>query len=163
MADRPAKLAKLQSLRSRLPYISQTALSSLLRVAAHEPLPIGSSRSDIRAARDTAVQHLTPYGPVHQHIEVTGKSDTPVKLEVQHPFAMLHKVCSVSNCMSNLVARVAEANPPSVASPWKLILYTDEVLPGNQLAYRNARKMWAIYWSILEFGSALADEDRAPA
>ena len=32
--------------------------------------------------------------------------------------------------------------------------------PGNQLAHRNARKSWAIYWSLLQFGlPVLSDED----
>ena len=44
--------------------------------------------------------------------------------------------------------------------PWSLILYADEILPGNQLAYKNKRKMWGIYWTILNLGSAaLSDEE----
>ena len=44
--------------------------------------------------------------------------------------------------------------PPTPARPWNMILYIGEILSGNQLAYKSARKMWCCYWSVLEFGSA---------
>jgi hypothetical protein len=38
----------------------------------------------------------------------------------------------------------------------------DEVLPGNQLGYKSSRKMWCLYWTILDLGSAaVSDEDLA--
>jgi hypothetical protein len=39
-----------------------------------------------------------------------------------------------------------------------LVLYGDEVVPGNNLAYDNKRKIWATYWSFLEFGLGLSCE-----
>ena len=68
MADRPGKIAKLQSLRSRLPYVSQSALSAILQLAAQEELPGSCSRKDVRRARDDTVKELTPYGSLHQTI-----------------------------------------------------------------------------------------------
>ena len=158
MADRPAKLARLQSIRSRLPYISQSALSALLHLAANEPIPDASSRSDIRAARDMSVHHVTPYGALHQTITVAG-IDGPVQLEVQHPLAMLYRCCTLSSNFSKFIGQLAAARPPTIDKPWRLILYTDEVLPANQLGYKSARKFWAVYWSILEFGSSVLSDE----
>ena len=155
---RPRKLARIANLKSRLPYISQNALESILNIAAHEPLPSGS-RMDIRAARDHVAFQQTPYGRLHQVIEL-GSPPDDIKLEVQHPAAMLYHACAISTSFAHLVRRAAAAKPPSVTSPWTLILYSDEISPGNQLSHQNDRKVWGVYWSILEFGSAaLSKED----
>ena len=43
MAEEPApKRARLQGLRSKLPFVSQTALAALLRIAETEELPTGA-------------------------------------------------------------------------------------------------------------------------
>ena len=160
MEGRPLKLARLQSLRSRLPFISQTALAQVLKEAERTPLPTTCRRADIRDARNAAVKLVTPYGQVHQHVTFDG-ADGPITSEIQHPFAILYHSCLSSKPMSDLIRRLAAATPPSIHAPWNIILYTDEVLPGNQLAYRSSRKMWAIYWSVLEFGSAVLS-DEAP-
>ena len=51
-------------------------------------------------------------------------------------------------------------NPPTPEKPWNIVLYTDEVTPGNPLATLNKRRFQAIYWSFLEFGiNALSHEE----
>ena len=96
MADRPGKLARLQSLRSRLPYISQSALSQLLRLAAQEELPGTCQRLDVRQARDRTVATHTPYGALHQQVAVKDSDGNDLELEVQHPFAMFWHACASS-------------------------------------------------------------------
>ena len=39
-----------------------------------------------------------------------------------------------------------------------MVLYADEVFPGNQLAAVNARKVWAVYYSFLQFDEHLHNE-----
>lgn len=157
MADRPAKLARLNQLRCRVPFVSQSALSTILRLARDDELPAACTRQDVRDSRDTSVQTMTPYGPLHQRITVPGDID----LEIQHPMAMLHHCCANSAALSKLVMNTAAARPPTLTNPWHIVIYADEILPGNQLAYKHNRKFWGVYWSILEFGAAaLSDEDR---
>ena len=36
--------------------------------------------------------------------------------------------------------------------PWRIILYADEVVPGNVISYDNRRKVWVVYFSFMEFG-----------
>ena len=149
------ELAKVASLRSRLPYISQSALGALLRIAKSEKLPDVATRDAIRDSRDQHVSLDTPYGKVHQLIDIGGGVST----EVQHPLAMLHTVCAQSESFSSLIARTFDKFPCSPARPWQLIIYTDEVAPGNQLAYKHARKTWAWYWSVVQFEQSLSNED----
>ena len=161
MADRPGKIAKLQSFRSRLPFVSQSALAQILQIAAKEDLPGSCTRKDVRRARDDKVTSLTPYGPLHQIITMKAKDGTDLKVEVQHPCAMLWRLCAESKSFSDLLSRAMTSKPCSLDAPWSLVLYADEILPGNQLAYKNARKMWGIYWTILNLGSAaLSDEEQ---
>ena len=53
-----------------------------------------------------------------------------------------------------------EAKPSSYEDPWRFIIYSDEVVPGNQLSFHNLRKCWVLYYSFMEFGEAtLCNED----
>jgi len=52
------------------------------------------------------------------------------------------------------------ALPPTIEKPWSLVIYADEVVPGNALSRANLRKVWVAYWSFLELGmAALSQED----
>ena len=127
----------------------------MLRIAKHEQLPQVSSRKAIREARNAHVNLATPYGPVHQRIDL-GEG---VSAEIQHPMAMLYAVSASSPAFAALLRRAVDRFPCSPVSPWKLIVYTDEVSPGNQLAYAHERKTWAWYWSFMEFEQSLSSED----
>ena len=161
MAGREAKRARLLDLRTRLPYCSHSALAALLRIAETEELPVGSSRQDIAAARDSVTDVDTPYGKLHQQLKIPSTSGNELTLEIQAPFPSLWQACRVSAAFSAMLQRMHAAKPSSLEEPWKLVLYCDEVLPGNQLGYKSARKFWAFYWSILEFGSATLSNEAA--
>ena len=154
----PSKIARhseLSAFRQRLPYVSQRALAAVLAEAQRGPLPAVRSSRAVRRARDAVVVQETPYGPLHRKINVGG-----LECEIQNPQAFLWCATSQSTALSNLMLRTAERSPCSQANPWRLMLYFDEVSPGNQLAYRNSRKLWAAYWTIADFGaSAISKED----
>ena len=50
-------------------------------------------------------------------------------------------------------------NPSSPEKPWSLPLYSDEVVPGNPLASRINRKVYAIYGSFAQHKTKLQCED----
>ena len=76
-----------------------------------------------------------------------------------NPFALLHKATALDGFAALMNRRLVEV-PPSPEAPWRIVLYTDEVTPGNQLLMDNLRKMWVADWSFLELGpAALADEN----
>ena len=50
-------------------------------------------------------------------------------------------------------------NPSSLEKPWSLLLYSDEVVPGNPLASRINRKVYAIYGSFAQHKTKLQCED----
>ena len=159
--SQPEKIARLQSLKARLPHVSQSALALLLAIAQREKLPEVEYRQEVRDARDLAAKTTTSYGPLHQRILVLTKSGKYVDVEIAHPFAMLQHVCKVSTSFANLLLGTVASVPNNLSDPWNLIVYTDEVTPGNPLAYRNARKFHAVYFSVLEFGPEILCHENA--
>ena len=104
-AKRDEELATVK-LRARLPHMTQTALASLLRIAATQRLPEVMTTKNLRAGRRAYVRNVTPYGPVLQHIDA---GNGPIA--VQHPFAMLYRVCQTSERFSSLVKWAAMRHP----------------------------------------------------
>ena len=160
--NRLRKRAEISHLSSRMPFASGRALSSLLTSLSPADLQTGRApdavRNSIRAERDALAKTATPFGPLHQTITANTKGG-PLPIEVQHPLAMLHYLSARSTSVANLMSRAAAAAPPTHDRPWRLVLYCDEVLPGNALAHKTQRKSWHWYWSILEWGAAaLSDE-----
>ena len=83
-----------------------------------------------------------------------------VVFEVQNPFAMLYR-CSQTHGLKPLVQSVLEGLSAAPDRPLNIVLYGDEITPGNALAHKHRRKSWGIYWTLLEFGpAALSCEDR---
>ena len=152
-AERAAKLRRICALRASLPFISQRALADLLRVAAEDGLPDPCGRSCIREARNEIAHSRTPYGPLHQVVELA----EDVELEVCHPAAMLW----YTSRLPALAPLLKRARDTAGTGPMHICLYGDEVLPGNQLSHKASRKQWCWYWTVLEFGpTALCHEDR---
>ncbi len=140
----PTKSQRLQRLRSRLPFISQSALAAVLQLVSAEQLPAATTRL-LREARDSFSKIQTPYGSLHQQLRVeSDEGDEPIDVEYQHPFAMLHYLCSKSRTFSELILRTHSTESCSIEKPWQLILYCDEIHPGSQLAYRSERKLWEV-------------------
>ena len=149
-------------IKQRLPHISHNALSTVLRIAKEEGLPEHAHRHRLRAAIDNMVRTLTLYGPIHQYIDVPLKGDRdPIKLEVQHPLAMLSFIAKNSPFLSGVIRDSLQMFPCTPDKKWDLVIYNDEVTPGNPLAHNNARKAELFYWSILQWGSHVLSNELA--
>ena len=61
--------------------------------------------------------------------------------------------------MAHILGSLLKQRPNTFDNPWRLVVYSDEITPGNQVAHKNPRKTWAIYYSFLEFGSLLGSEE----
>ena len=61
---------------------------------------------------------------------------------------------------ARVIANRLRAKPSNYDKPLRFMLYSDEVVPGNQLSFHNLGKCWVVYWSFIEFGVAtLVGED----
>lgn len=150
----------VQQLRDSLPYISQTALAAVCKCARHAGLPRIASRTPIVRARSDACEQLTPYGPLHQPFTVPLANGNELELEIQHPFAMLWHLSHTSVTWAKLMEKTVQQHGCTPESPLSLILYNDGITPGNAVAFRNGRKLEALYWTIKQFGlSCLQNEE----
>ena len=159
--ERPEKLARLAALRSEMPYMSQAALGTVLQMVRDGKITKDdvAGRKAVRQSRDQAVLAMTPYGRLHRPLRLGSLAEGGVEIEVAHPGAMLwHTAPSapMQRLWRRALEHVARRGDPTVVL--NVLLHADEVTPGNQLATRHARKVWAVYYTIHEF-DALSLED----
>jgi hypothetical protein len=83
-------------------------------------------------------------------VEVGGE-----KIEIADPAAHLYLASNQAG-FQVLMRRAIAASPGGALG---VIIYCDEVTPGNIVAHKNARKVWAVYWSISQFEQSLSNED----
>lgn len=138
------------------PYVSQSALSAILKDIRDNGLPTAQSRRGIKRVRELDTRVSTTHGPLFREVSVTlnPRSDpTSHKLEYIDPASILsHAFASCSGFGDYLESKLIQ-HPPSSQHPWGIIIYSDEINPGNQLKHDNQRKTQAIYWSFVQYGS----------
>lgn len=157
--ERSAKLARLEQFRRSKPACSASAMAAIMQDVAKNGLPPLTGRSHMREARDHVMNTITPYGPILQHITVIDTDDTPQQIPIADPHATLWYFAkegspdgSDGGFRKFLKQRLLE-KPPTADAPWNIVMYSDEVTPGNVLKVLNTRKFHAIYWSFMELGS----------
>ena len=155
MAARAEKAHRIGALRARMPHMSQAAYSAMLEAGRNgelDDLHGALRRAEVRRSRDAASQTQTIYGALHEEIPLSDD----LAMEVCAPAAMLAHASTLGPIRRLLERALASTESRRL----NLILYADEVTPGNNLAHKHARKTWAWYWSVQEFGpAALASED----
>ena len=152
--DRSAKLQKLNHFRRKLPHISVSALAAVVQAIRDEGPPELADRGNMRKARDDQCKSNGPFGPILQHCRVISKAGGELLIPIAHPFAMLHASMLASPSLQTLFGTKLAEHPCSPEHPWNLIIYSDEVTPGNVLSTSNKRKFQAVYFSWLELGQA---------
>ena len=161
MASRPTKLRKLDDLRRRNPHVTQAALHSILKDVEKHGLPDLSSRQNMTEARAMLANTETRYGPLIQNIEVEMDDHSIKPILVLNVFAFLSHTFNACAAWRKLLVDTHRRHPSSVESPWSLVLYNDEVTPGNALAPDLVRKCQTIYASFKQFGTAILSRENA--
>ena len=157
-----AKRARLRKLRYTLPHMTQTALSAVLKetsAALPDEGPIEASRQEIRDSRNEVALQMTPYGKLHRETQLPLASGAFLMVEMAALAPSLYVACHTAS-FSTLVLDTLRTVESTPEKPWGLIVYGDEIVPGNIIAPDNLRKSWVLYWSVREFGpDVLAIED----
>ena len=158
--DRNTKLRRPDAFRRRLPYVSHSGIAKMIDDIKRHGIPELHTREDIRAARRLVSSQRTPYGPIQQHLNVGLTKGGVAAIPFARPQAMLWTAVKQGGGFSNRMAQMLAANPPTPDYPWQLVMYSDEIIPGNRLGHQNERKSWNVYWSLLELGiEYLCDEN----
>jgi hypothetical protein len=156
MADRPSKLRRLEKFRRTVPHVSANALMSILNEINQHGMPELTHRSNMREARNLTADQATYFGPLLQELNLPQKGDAPSgPLVVSHPFAMLDYTLRTSAPFWDFFRSRLLIFPSTPETPWRVVLYTDEIVPGNVLAPLTLRKCQGMYWTFFEFGPEL--------
>ena len=97
------------------------------------------------ASRDHSTA-LTVYGRVVQTMQLPGLDDP---WEYVEPKAYLRYMSSLSDSYAEVM------NSTEGPTNFNVILYLDEICPGNPFRPDKARKLWSMYWACLEWPSWL--------
>ncbi len=158
-ADKAAKAQKVMVAKRTLPHCSASAFTAMVKLARTADMSeFPSRRTALREARSETLGH-TPYGPMITTVTLLATPPYANRtMYVANPLAYLHRAFEAGGGFFELMKAQHEKRPSSLESPWSVCLYSDEVVPGNQLATHHSRKMWMIYFSFLELHQHLSNE-----
>ena len=143
----------------RKSYVSQHGLAEVLRaVKEADELPPGISQSAVKRARERRMEASTPFGPMIKQWKLRNNDGGETVIDYLDPAACLWNRLGCEKFNSFVLEKLANKQA-SVTNRWGIVLYSDEVSPGNQLKVTNARKLQTFYWSFREFGTSLTHED----
>ena len=142
----------------RRSFISQSGIAEVLAAVKDAgELPEGISRSSVKRKRQQAVDVTTPYGKLLQQWEFDLTNGGKARIYYSPPAAAVYH-SSKSSGMNRLLSEKLLKRPCNLGSEWEIVVYLDEVAPGNQLKSDNRRKLWCLYYSFLQFDDHLTKE-----
>jgi hypothetical protein len=101
-------------------------------------------RSELKVAIEFHSNAMTPYGKVVQTLSLP--FEKMPTWDIAHPKALMYHLSRISKEFSELMRSVLRPGEPCL-----IILYMDEVVPGNVFLHHKGRKFWAIYWALLDW------------
>lgn len=138
-------------------HVTARALADVAKYVRENGLPDATSRSAVYRERKKAMDRITPFGPLVQMRPVPKKGGGTMDIPFQHPLAMLYICIKDSHEFATFFWDVVNRLQ---GKPLRLVEYSDEIVPGRELIAYNDKKVWALYWSVLDFGpKVLANED----
>jgi len=104
---------------------------------------------DAKYCCEALLDQNTPYGPLIEVIDLPLEGGECHKWSICNPFALLFVLCGLCCKFAKFLQEIADYS--SGVASMKLIYYTDEETPGNQLRPDNSRKTQCHYWTFKEF------------
>ena len=68
---------------------------------------------------------------------------------------MLQRICRDSTAMRGLLRGIWQRDPITPVAPLNLVIYSDEIVPGNVLRLDHSRKLFLLFWSIKELAPTI--------
>ena len=139
--------------------MSQSAFAAMVSDIKRNGLPdlatdhASGMRKLVAGARNAVVGSDSQYGDMIYRTRLDAMPGKPrVVLEHLNVQAYIQYAYGLGGSFANLVDSVHRARPSTLDVPWGVIIYADEVEPGQELAARHERKIYAVYVTIREFG-----------
>ena len=131
----------------------------MVEEAKNTGVPELSRQADQVAARRQMLDscHGGHLGPLIQTASLVQEDGQKVKMFFCHPLVYLASLFARGGSVTKLIQEMHAIQPSSHDKPWDLILYADEIIPGN--VGRAERKTWCVYTSFLQFKHHLCHEE----
>lgn len=136
----------------RTSYVSHSGMIAVLESVKKFGLPDTVSRRALKRTRREPIEGIM------SDVELEMIDGSTKSFPVLHPIRALVLMFQTCSSFASFFNQCLETSPSKPQSPWRLVLYCDEVLPGNALKPTNERKLVAWYWSFLEYGARIHQE-----
>ena len=128
---------------------------ALLKSVREHGLPEHISRQTLKRTRVQALPGDTPLGPLQSTLSLIEEQGGTLELPCISPWPLLFATLERNESFREFFEGVLASSNKTAGNPFKVALYCDEILPGDQLKATNSRKMVAFYWSLMNFGNQL--------
>ena len=112
----------------------------------------------MKQAVKQAIARCTAYGVLVQQLPAKLPTGADLNIPCINLASLIQGMYAAGGYFYEMLNHVHEATPSSIGSPWRGVLYSDEVHPGNQLS-SSGRKVWAVYFSFLELSPKLLSNE----
>ncbi len=157
-SSRATKLRKLDDFRRRLPHATASALSAILDDVAEGGVPEVHSR---KAFGQAVVQELArhdAYGPLISTCDAITVKGELRSVKLANPLSLLAAAYGQGGSFHELFRNTVAAK---AGNALEIIIYFDEIVPGDPMGPANRRKIWTCYFSFKEFGARVLSNERA--
>ena len=153
MAERSAKLQKLNLLRRSVPNCSKSSLEAIVKHIAEYGLPEMAGRKQMTEAAQRYLDQYHAYGPLLYSKDFKMTDGNVVAIPLVNFHSLLSACYSINGSFYNSLATAITSLGNGPGNEFDLILYSDECLPANALGRAN-KKVWVVYCSIKQLGRA---------
>ncbi|CAJ1380746.1 unnamed protein product [Effrenium voratum] len=140
-------------------YVTQSAMVAVLKAVRDHGLPERISRQTLKRTRQQELPKDTALGDLWRTIELELQDGSSLSLPVVSPLPLLQVCVSRSPQFGQFLAEKLGANDNEKDPQLQVLLYCDEVVPGNVLKGNNQRKLVSFYWSVGQYGASISRED----
>lgn len=125
---------------------TKTALmKTLVSLSEKGLLNVDVTKTEMKKAAEHHANQETPYGKVVQRVEIN--SPRLKYLDIVHPFAFMYYLTTISVAFAKLMYDCCKDNP----HPLRLVVYADEMTPGNPFRPEKTRTLQCVYWSFVDW------------
>ena len=159
-AAKKQKLERLEDFRRGVPFVTCSALSAILGKVEKEGVPELHGRKNLKEAVQQRLASMAgDHGPVIKNLEAVKIGGSHWNFPVLNLAGYAPGLYKQEGYWHDYFANKHMHDPSSLQSPWKGIIYADEVHPGNMLA-SNGRKIWCVYFSWLNLQQQGLSEEK---
>ena len=155
--DRSCKLRKLETLKRKVPHVTASALAAVLKEIEEQGAPGLNQRKHIRECTEKYIGQHVSHGPMLKSIRLTNKQGVVVPLLIVNFFTFFQALLAEATSFANMVSNMLQQHPGAL----DLLVYADEVNPGNVLHPEQSRKLWMIYISIAQLGPIILSKEQS--